>query len=87
MVQYHLNRINAQVARGGIFGVTNVDGINVTIVILVRHVAIREEAIGKQRQQNELGEGQELVAREGEARAPRERSASNMLGGGCGACT
>jgi len=52
-------------ARGG----TNIDGIDVGLVERV-HVTFGEESIGEEREQDELGEGEELIAREGEASAP-----------------
>ena len=52
-------------ARGG----TNIDGIDVGLVERV-HVTFGEESIGEERQQDELGEGEELIAGEGEAGAP-----------------
>jgi hypothetical protein len=51
-------------ARGG----TNIDGVDVGLVERV-HVALGEESVGKERQQDELGEGEELIAGEGEAGA------------------
>lgn len=52
---------------GGMGG-TNVDWVHVSIVVRV-HVAVGKQAIGEQREQHELGQRQELVARQGEARS------------------
>lgn len=51
-------------ARGG----TNIDGVDVGLVERV-HVAFGEEPVGKERQQDELGESEELIAGESEASA------------------
>lgn len=52
-------------ARGG----TNIDGVDVGLVERVQ-MALWEETVGEERQQDELGEGEELIAGEGEAGAP-----------------
>lgn len=44
-------------ARGG----TNIDGIDVGLMERV-HVAFGEKSVGEERQQDELGEGEELIA-------------------------
>jgi hypothetical protein len=54
-------------ARGG----TNIDGVDVGLVERV-HVAFGEEPVGEERQQDELGEGEELIAGESEASASAE---------------
>jgi hypothetical protein len=51
-------------------GVTNVDWVYVSIVVGV-HVPIREQAIGKEGEEDEFGECQKLVSRQSESRAPR----------------
>lgn len=40
---------------------TNIDRIDVAIVVCI-HVAIREETIGEQREQDELWQSEKLVA-------------------------
>jgi hypothetical protein len=46
--------------RGGV-GVTHVDWIHVAIMVRV-HMAIREETVRKQGEENEFGKSQKLIA-------------------------
>jgi hypothetical protein len=51
---------------------TNIDGVDVGLMERV-HVAFGEEPVGEERQQDKLGEGEELIAGESEASASAER--------------
>lgn len=69
MVTDRLNGVEADVGRRREIGGTNIDGVYITIMILV-HVAIGEESVRKQRKKDKFRESEELITRKSEARSP-----------------
>ena len=69
MVTDRLNGVEADVRGRREIGGTNIDREYITVVILI-HVAIGKQAVGKERKKNEFREGEELIAGKGEARSP-----------------
>jgi hypothetical protein len=60
-------------------GVTNVDWVYVSIVVGV--VAVGKKAIGKEREQDEFWQCQELVPRQRESRSPASRQYRSLWWG------
>lgn len=59
MIANHLDSIGAGRRRES--GGTNVDGVDITVVILI-HVTVGKKAIGKERKKNKFRERQKLIA-------------------------
>lgn len=69
MVANRLYRVEANTGRRREIGGTNIDWINITVMILI-HVTIGEQTVGEERKKNKFRKSKELIARKGEAGTP-----------------
>ena len=69
MVANRLYRVEANTGRRREIGGTNIDWVNIAVMILI-HVTVREQAVGEERKKNKFRKSEELIAREGEAGTP-----------------
>lgn len=68
MVQDHLDGVAASVGRRGEIGGTNIDRVYITV--MVRVVAVREQAVRKERKKDKFREGKQFIARKSESSSP-----------------